>query len=298
MLRLAEKMNGKICLITGATSGVGKATAHGLAELGATVVGVGRDKVKCERASSEIRKVSGNPNIEFLLADLSDQDQVRQLAIDFKARYSKLDVLINNAGAFFLRRKLSAQGIEMTWALNHLCYFLLTNQLLEQIKTSKPARIINVASGAHYRGVIRFDDLNFERRYNGWKAYAQSKLADVSFTYELVRRIEDPSIAINTLTPGMIATRIGQNTGPVLRHLVRLFQSTSGKTPEDGAEIMIYLASAEEAGAFRGKFFMEGVAVRSSAISYDEKVAQRLWEVSERMTGIPFPLWGDQISSN
>jgi NAD(P)-dependent dehydrogenase (short-subunit alcohol dehydrogenase family) len=114
MLRLAEKMNGKICLITGATSGVGKATAHGLAELGATVVGVGRDKVKCERASSEIRKVSGNPNIEFLLADLSDQDQVRQLAIDFKARYSKLDVLINNAGAFFLRRKLSAQGIEMT----------------------------------------------------------------------------------------------------------------------------------------------------------------------------------------
>jgi NAD(P)-dependent dehydrogenase (short-subunit alcohol dehydrogenase family) len=195
-----------------------------------------------------------------------------------------LDVLINNAGAFFLRRILSAQGIEMTWALNHLSYFLLTSMLLDQIRDCKPARIVNVASGVHYRGQIHFNDLNFNKGYNGWKAYCQSKLANVLFTYELVRRVDDSSIAINTLTPGMVPTRIGQNTGLVLKHLVRLVQATGGKTPEQGAEIIVYLASAEEAGEFSGLFFLEGKAVKSSALSYDEKIAQRLWEVSERMT--------------
>jgi NAD(P)-dependent dehydrogenase (short-subunit alcohol dehydrogenase family) len=287
---MAEKMKGKICLITGATSGVGKATAHGLAGLGAMVVGIGRDKSRCKQASSEIQQVSGNPNVEFLVADLSDQDQVRHLASDFKARYARLDVLINNAGAFFLRRQLSAQGIEMTWALNHLGYFMLTNLLLEQIINSKPARIINVASGSHYRGAIHFDDLNLTRGYNGWKAYSQSKLANILFTYELARRVEDKSIAINAMTPGMIATRIGQNTGPLLKHLVRFVQSTSGKTPQDGAETIFYLALDEEAGDLRGKFLREKKPVKSSAISYDEGVARRLWEVSERMTGMPFPL--------
>jgi NAD(P)-dependent dehydrogenase (short-subunit alcohol dehydrogenase family) len=281
---MIREMKGKVCLITGATSGVGKATAHGLAELGATVIGIGRDQSRCRDTAAEIQQVSGNQNVEFLLADLSDQNQIRQLVEGFQIRYTHLDVLINNAGAFFLRRKLSAQGIEMTWALNHLSYFLLTKLLLEQILESAPARIVNVASGVHYRAKIHFDDLNLTRGYNGWKAYSQSKLANVLFTYELVRRIEDRSIAINTLTPGMVATRIGQNTGPVLKHLVRLVQSVSRKTPEDGAETMIYLASAEEVGEISGRFFMEGEAVKSSAISYDEKVAQRLWEVSDRMT--------------
>jgi NAD(P)-dependent dehydrogenase (short-subunit alcohol dehydrogenase family) len=192
--------------------------------------------------------------------------------------------LINNAGAFFLRRKVSAQGIEMTWALNHLSYFLLTNLLLEQILENAPARIVNVSSGFHYQGRIHFEDLNLTRGYNGLKAYSQSKLANILFTYELVRQIEDESIAINTLTPGMIATRIGQNTGPVLKHLIRWVQSMSGKTPEDGAETIIYLASADKAGQISGKFYLEGEAVRSSAISYDENVAQWLWEVSESMT--------------
>jgi NAD(P)-dependent dehydrogenase (short-subunit alcohol dehydrogenase family) len=281
-----EKMQGKICLVTGATSGVGKATARALAQMGATVVGVGRDQTRCTETAEEIQQVSGNPKIEFLLADLSDQVKVRQLVDVFKSRYARLDVLINNAGAFFLRRKVSAQGIEMTWALNHLSYFLLTNLLLDQILDSAPARIVNVASGVHYRGKIHFDELNLSRGYNGWKAYSQSKLANILFTYELVRRIPDPSIAINTLTPGMIATRIGQNTGPIVKQLVRLVQSTSGKTPEDGAESIIYLASADEAGEFRGKFFREVQAVRSSETSYDENISRMLWEVSERMTGL------------
>lgn len=277
-------MKGKVCLITGATSGVGKATASKLAEMGATVIGVGRDSFRCADASSDIRNSSANPSVEYLVADLSNQDQVRQLARDFKAMFKRLDVLINNAGAFFLRRKLSPQGIEMTWALNHLNYFLLTNLLLEQIKASAPARIVNVASGAHYRGNIHFDDLNLEKGYNGWKAYSQSKLANVLFTYELVRRLDDQSVTVNSLTPGFVATRIGHNTGPILKNLVSLVQKLGGQTPEEGAETITYLASSPDVPGITGKFFIDKKAVKSSPISYDQETAQRLWESSESMT--------------
>ncbi|MBE9473403.1 MAG: SDR family oxidoreductase [Chloroflexi bacterium] len=277
-------MKGKVCLITGATSGVGRATASELAEMGAAVIGVGRDSIKCTDVSSEIRNSSGNPNVEFLVADLSNQDQVRQLVRDFEARFDRLDVLINNAGAFFLRRKLSPQGIEMTWALNHLNYFLLTNLLLEQIKASPQARIVNVASGAHYRGKIHFNDLNLEKGYNGWKAYCQSKLANVLFTYELVRRLDDQGVTVNSLTPGFVATRIGHNTGPVLKYLVSLVQKLGGKTPEEGAETITYLASSSFVHGITGKFFIDKKAVNSSPISYDQEIAQRLWEISELMT--------------
>ncbi len=281
---MAVKMKGKVCLITGATSGVGRATASELAEMGAAVIGVGRDSIKCTDVSSEIRNSSGNPNVEFLVADLSNQDQVRQLVRDFEARFDRLDVLINNAGAFFLRRKLSPQGIEMTWALNHLNYFLLTNLLLEQIKASPQARIVNVASGAHYRGKIHFNDLNLEKGYNGWKAYCQSKLANVLFTYELVRRLDDQGVTVNSLTPGFVATRIGHNTGPVLKYLVSLVQKLGGKTPEEGAETITYLASSPFVHGITGKFFIDKKAVNSSPISYDRETAQRLWEISELMT--------------
>lgn len=281
---MAVKMKGKVCLITGATSGVGRATASELAEMGAAVIGVGRDSIKCTDVSSEIRNSSGNPNVEFLVADLSNQDQVRQLVRDFEARFDRLDVLINNAGAFFLRRKLSPQGIEMTWALNHLNYFLLTNLLLEQIKASPQARIVNVASGAHYRGKIHFNDLNLEKGYNGWKAYCQSKLANVLFTYELVRRLDDQGVTVNSLTPGFVATRIGHNTGPVLKYLVSLVQKLGGKNPEEGAETITYLASSSFVHGITGKFFIDKKAVNSSPISYDQETAQRLWEISELMT--------------
>ncbi len=277
-------MKGKVCLITGATSGVGKATASKLAEMGATVIGVGRDSFRCADASSDIRNSSANPSVEYLVADLSNQDQVRQLARDFKAMFKRLDVLVNNAGAFFLWRKLSPQGIEMTWALNHLNYFLLTNLLLEQIKASAPARIVNVASGAHYRGNIHFDDLNLEKGYNGWKAYSQSKLANVLFTYELVRRLDEHSVTVNSLTPGFVATRIGHNSGPILKNLVSLVQKLGGRTPEEGAETITYLASSPDILGITGKFFIDKKAVKSSPISYDQETAQRLWESSELMT--------------
>jgi NAD(P)-dependent dehydrogenase (short-subunit alcohol dehydrogenase family) len=192
-------------------------------------------------------------------------------------------VLINNAGAFFLRRKLSPQGIEMTWALNHLNYFLLTNLLLEQIMANAPARIVNVASGAHYRGKIYFDDLNLTKGYNGWKAYCQSKLANVLFTYELAERLENQSVTVNCLTPGFVATRIGHNTGLGLKNLVSLVQKLGGKTPGEGAETITYLASSLDVLGITGKFFIDRVAVKSSPISYDQETARRLWEVSELM---------------
>jgi NAD(P)-dependent dehydrogenase (short-subunit alcohol dehydrogenase family) len=172
----------------------------------------------------------------------------------------------------------------MTWALNHLNYFLLTNLLLEQIKASAPARIVNVASGAHYRGNIHFDDLNLEKGYNGWKAYSQSKLANVLFTYELVRRLDEHSVTVNSLTPGFVATRIGHNSGPILKNLVSLVQKLGGRTPEEGAETITYLASSPDILGITGKFFIDKKAVKSSPISYDQETAQRLWESSELMT--------------
>ncbi len=281
---MVGEMKGKVCLVTGATSGVGKAAASELAGMDATVIGVGRDRTRCSEVSKEIRDSTGNSSVEFLLSDLSNQDRVRGLAQEFKGKYERLDVLINNAGAFFLRRKLSPQGIEMTWALNHLNYFLLTNLLLEQIIASAPARIVNVASGSHYRGIIHFNDINLEKGYNGWKAYSQSKLANILFTYELVRRLGGKRVTANALTPGFVATRIGHNTGPILKYLVGLAQKLGGKKPEEGAETIIYLASSPEVAQVTGKFFRDKVAVETSPISYDPEIAQRLWEISESMT--------------
>jgi NAD(P)-dependent dehydrogenase (short-subunit alcohol dehydrogenase family) len=279
-------MSGKVCLITGATSGVGRVTAREFAKMGATVIGVGRDPTRCEKTCADIQGISGNSEVEFLLADLSNQAQVRRMARKFKEKYTRLEVLINNAGAFFLRRTLSQDGKEMTWALNHLSYFLLTNLLIEQIIASVPARIVNVASGAHYRGKIHFDNLNLERGYNGWKAYCQSKLANVLFTYELARRLENTGVTVNSLTPGFVATGIGHNTPRLARFVVKMVQNKKGKTPDEGAETILYLASSAGMEGISSKFYIDKKTVKSSPISYDRETAQRLWEISERMTGL------------
>ena len=283
---MSSEMSGKTCMITGATSGVGKITAQVLAGQGATVIGVGRDSRKCADVSTEIRSATGNSKVEFLIADLSVLSQVRRLASEIFDRYSRLDVLVNNAGAFFLRRRVNPQGIEMTWVLNQLNYFLLTNLLLDQILASAPARIVNVASGAHYRGKIHFDDLNLERGYNGWKAYCQSKLANVLFTYHLAHLIEGSGVTVNSLTPGFVATRIGHNTGLAIKPIVQLVQKMGGMSPEEGAETIIYLASSPKVDGETGKFYIEKKSVKSSPISYNPVFAQRLWEVCERMADI------------
>jgi NAD(P)-dependent dehydrogenase (short-subunit alcohol dehydrogenase family) len=268
-------MNGKVCLITGATDGLGKASARILAERGATVVGVGRNPYKIEAALDYIKLHTDNPNIEMLRADLSSQAQVRALAAEFRAKYDRLDVLMNNAGNMLRPRQESEDGIEMTFALNHLSYFLLTNLLLDMLIDSAPARIVNVSSGIHTSGKIDFDDLG-NSRYVPYDAYADSKLANVLFTYELARRLEGTGVTANVLHPGGVATNIGIDAG---------FQAR-GVSPEEGAQTQIYLAASPEVEGVTGKYFVRCRAVPSSQASYDEDTAGRLWAVSAQMTGL------------
>jgi NAD(P)-dependent dehydrogenase (short-subunit alcohol dehydrogenase family) len=278
-------MSGKTCLVTGATSGIGRATALGLARLGATVIVVGRDQRRGETAVNEIKASTGNASVHLLCADLSSQAEVRRLANEVQAGYPRLHVLVNNAGGVFARRTLTADGIEMTFALNHLAYFLLTNLLLDLLRAGAPARIVNVTSEAQRNGTIEFDDLQGAERYGGFRAYSQSKLANLLFTYELARRLGGASITANAVHPGAVRTGFGLNNRGwlrVLMYLVRPFE----RSPERGAETPIYLASAPELEGVTGKYFIDKKEARSSRESYDHAVAERLWQVSERLTNL------------
>lgn len=278
-------MQGKICLITGGTNGIGKSTAQALAQMGATVVIVGRDAQKTAQVVEEIRATSGNPKVDSLLADLSSQQEIRRLAQEFKSKYSQLHVLLNNAGAVFLQRQLSVDGIEMTFALNHLAYFLLTNLLLDTLKASAPSRIINVSSGVHASGKIEFDNLQGERSY-GSGAYGNSKLANVLFTTELAHRLEGTQVTVNALHPGFVATGFGKNNGRIIATLISLFTPLVGRSPAKGAESSIYLASSPDVEGVTGKYFYNSRAVPASPRAADRAVARKLWEVSAEMTGL------------
>src|SRR6266545_68115 len=275
-------MNGKICLITGGTNGIGKSTAQGLARMGATVVIVGRNAQKTSRVVEEIRAASGNKNVDSLLADLSSQQEVRRLANDFKSKYSHLHVLLNNAGGFFMRRQLSVDGIEMTFALNHLAYFLLTNLLLDTIKASAPARIINVSSGAHTSGKIEFDNLQGERDYRP-RAYDNSKLANILFTVELARRLEGTGVTVNALHPGFVATGFAKNNGKVIAALVSVFAPLVARSPVKGAETSIYLASSPNVEGMTGKYFYDSQVISAAPQATDMVVARKLWDASTEM---------------
>jgi len=278
-------MKDRICMVTGATSGIGRVTAQALAQQGATVVVVGRNAEKAAQTVAHIQRETGNPDVQWLLADLSDQAQVRRLAREFKERYSRLDVLINNAGAFFLTRQLSADGIEMTFAVNHLSAFLLTHLLLDILHASAPARIVNVASASHLGARIDFEDLEGERKYRGMRAYGQSKLAMVLFTYELARRLEGTGVTVNALHPGFVATNIGQNNGWLFK-LISPLMKLIARRPEEGAQTSIYLATSPDVAGVTGKYFVDKKAVPSDPASYDEVPAQKLWEISAAMTGL------------
>ncbi len=280
-------MKDKVCLVTGATAGLGKATARQLARQGATVIVVGRDPEKSRATVNEIKQQTGNPNVESMLADLSVQKEVRALAEQFKSKYQSLNVLVNNAGAIFLRHQESADGIEMTFALNHLNYFLLTNLLLDTLKASAPARIINVSSRAHVRVPgLNFDDLQNRKGYAGQQVYGQSKLANVLFTYELARRLEGTRITVNALHPGFVATRFATNNG-VLARLARPLLDLFAISVEEGTQTMVYLATSPEVEGMTGKYFYRQQAIPSSPASYDEAAARRLWDVTAMMTGLP-----------
>ncbi len=276
-------LRGKTCLVTGATSGIGKVTAAALAAQGAEVVIVGRNAPKTEATARQIRAQTGNDAVHFLLADFSDLSQVRALAAAYQKQFSRLDVLVNNAGAFFNARHVTPYGVEATFLVNHLAPFLLTNLLLETIQNSAPARIVNVASDANVYGTLDFDDLTFKRFYFGFWAYSRSKLANVLFTYELSRRLQGRGVTVNALHPGHVATDIFSTDfsifGPALKKIVSWFSLT----PEQGADNSIYLACAPEVEGVTGKYFVERQPAPSAPLSYDEKLARQLWKVSEKL---------------
>ena len=285
MNNVDQPMAGKVCLVTGATSGIGEETALGLARLGATVVVAGRSAARCAATVDRIGRQTGNSSVEFLLADLSSQKEVHNLAAEFKSRHDRLDVLVNNAGAIVLSRRKSVDGLELTFALNHLSYFVLTDLLLDVLVSSAPARIVNVSSSSHRRTQINFDDLQKQRRYTGFRAYAQSKLANVLFTYELARRLEGTGVTANALHPGLVATNFLTNNGR-LGHFLAFFMRIRGISSAKGARTSIYLASSAEVEGVSGLYFEKEKAVQSAAASYDQAAAARLWKISAELTGV------------
>jgi len=281
-LNYARIMNDKICLVTGANSGIGKVTAKALAAGGATVIMVCRNRDKGQAARDGIVRETRNENVDLMIADFSDLSQIRKLAADVNAKYPRLHTLVNNAGAYNGKRTLTRDGYETTFGVNHLGYFLLTVELLDLLKSSAPARIVNVASEAHRSASVNFDDLNLENGYSGWKAYGQSKLANVLFTYELARRLEGSRVTANCMHPGFVGTNIFDNVGGLGGKIVRLLTPFM-RTPEKGADTIIWLASSPEVEGVTGKYFIDRIAKESNPQSYDTAIAARLWEVSERM---------------
>jgi NAD(P)-dependent dehydrogenase (short-subunit alcohol dehydrogenase family) len=288
MSMLNTSMQGKVCLVTGANSGIGKATAQGLAQMGATIVMVCRDQTKGEKAQNEIKAKSGNAAVDLLLADLSSQESIRQLVEKFQRHYEQLHVLINNAGSVHLSRRETVDGLEMTFAVNYLAPFLLTNLLLDKLKASAPSRIVNVSSESHQSGYMKMDDLQLETNYRFMRAYGQSKLALVLFTYELARKLQGTGVTANCLHPGFVATNIGQSgIGYVGRSIVKLIFTSLGLSPEEGAKTSIYLASSPDVEGVTGKYFVKSIPIRSASISYDESLQRQLWDESAKLVNLP-----------
>jgi NAD(P)-dependent dehydrogenase (short-subunit alcohol dehydrogenase family) len=278
-------MRGRICLVTGATSGVGRAAAIALARMGAHVVIVARDTGRGAAALGDVRTASPTGAGELLLADLSSQAAIRRLAGEVEARLSALHVLVNNAGGIWYHRETTADGLERTVATNHLAYFLLTNLLLDRLRASAPARVVNVSSDAHYGAALDFDDLQGEQRYDGWAAYKRSKLANVLFTSELAARLAGSGVTANALHPGVVNTGISRKGSPLFRlgfSIARPFMLT----PERGADTIVYLASAPEVSGTTGEYFEKRRAKTPSAEARDPRTRQRLWDVSEALVGL------------
>lgn len=275
-------MTGKTCLVTGANSGIGKVTALELARLGARVVMVCRDRVRGEAALAEIKRAGGNHNVELMRCDLASQADTRRFADEFKATHDRLDVLVNNAGVYLRKRTVTVDGLEATFAVNHLGYFLLTHLLLDLLRQSAPARVVNVSSDAHVHGHINFDDLQGEQRYSGVKAYCHAKLANILFTRELARRLAGTGVTANCLHPGAVATGIFRALPKPIEAIIKLLTMS----PEKGAQTSIYLASSTAVAQVTGKYFVKCAEAQTSAEAGDAAVAARLWAESARLTGL------------
>jgi len=280
-------MKDRVCVVTGATSGIGRAAASELARRGARVAVHGRSREKCERTVAEIKTESGSDRVEAFVADLNSQEQVRALAAALLERYPKIHVLLNNAGLLNASFSETVDGIETTLAVNHLAHFLLTNLLLDRLKESQPARIVNVASEAHRFGTLDLEDLEFRRRkYRSLQVYGVSKLLNVLFTHELARRLEGTEVTANALHPGVVNTGLGDNNPPSLILRAMRMLKFLMRTPEKGAETAVFLASSPDAADVTGKYWADCREKHARGISYDRELQRRLWEISETITGL------------
>ena len=278
-------MTGRVCIVTGANSGIGKAIVRRLASLDATVVMACRSLERGEAARRELDAVTGNPKLAVLRVDLASLRSVRAFAEAFASRYPKLHVLVNNAGIYTSRRVLTEDGVESTFQTNHLGHFLLTNLLLDTIRASAPSRIVNVASQASRMGTVRFDDLNGERRWGGMAAYAQSKLANVLFTVELARRLDGAGVVANAMHPGVVRTAWASKGGGLVAVGVRIGRPFM-VSPAKGADTAFWLAASAEAATLSGQYLYKRRPIRGNPLIRDAGVARRLWGVSEELTGL------------
>lgn len=289
---MLRDMRGKYCLVTGANGGIGREIALGLAKMGATVIMICRNAERGRATMGEIRQLSGNGGVDLMLADLSSQRQIRDLAAGYATRYGKLHVLVNNAGVVMDRRVLTEDGMETTFSVNYLAYFLLTNLLLSILKGSTPARVVNLVSQAHRTGRLDFDNLQGEQSYNRDRAYAQSKLADIIFTYELARRLEGTGVTANCVCPGAVHSNLWEESSRIVSGFFRLFI----KGPEEGARLPLHLACSPDLEGVTCKYyetgqhlrwqrvFVKGRVARSSRATYNDVVARKLWEISGKLT--------------
>jgi len=278
-------MTGRTVLVTGGSDGIGRATALGLAAMGAHLAITGRDRGRTENAAREIR-AAGSGQVDVFVADLSSQSQVRRLADEVLQSLTRIDVLVNNAGGYWNTRHVTADGLERTFAVNHLAPFLLTNLLLDRLENSAPARVVTVSSNVQAIGRIDFEDLQGERSYSGARAYNQSKLANVLFTYELARKLRATSVTANALHPGVVRTSFGAEDPGGVQRLFTPFMRPFMKAPGQGAATSIHLASAPDLEQVTGRYFAGSKPRRSSRRSYDQAAAARLWQVSADLAGL------------
>jgi NAD(P)-dependent dehydrogenase (short-subunit alcohol dehydrogenase family) len=279
-------MQGKVCIVTGSNSGIGKETALALAGMGAVVVMAVRNRERGERARSEIIEETGNQATDLMICDVSSIESIRRFAREFKEKYDRLDVLINNAGAVFSKRQVTLDGVEMTLAVNYLGPFLLTLELLPLLKASAPSRVINLSSGMHGTGRIDFDDLQSEKGYRGMKAYANAKLMVTTITYEWARRLDGTGVAVNAVEPGFVATSLGRNSGSLISSIMFGLVRPIQVSPRKGAETSVYVATSDELEGVTGKCFAKLKEKPPSKISNDREIQRRLWDLTVDLLGV------------